>query len=116
MVTARSENLLHVCTLHIISFPFSTTRNLSTMDPHSSTLQGQQTLDQQTLETVNTYIINTASMLNTLAENTQNELSNITKTLERLQKQIEVLEKTVQQPDSSGHGDDVQQGDQPRLS
>ncbi len=48
--------------------------------------------DQQTLEAINAYIINTAFMLTNVAENTLNELQDLTKTIERSQKQIEQME------------------------
>lgn len=52
--------------------------------------------DQQTLQMVNAYIVNTASMLNKLAVDTQNELDSIVQTVEQLQKQVVALEAVLE--------------------
>lgn len=74
------------------------------MDPSSSNAISEQ----QALQMVNTYIVNTTSTLNNLAVDTQAELDNIMKTVERLQQQVELLERTVQQPAEGEQGRDRQ--------
>ena len=54
--------------------------------------------EQQMLQMVNSYVVSTASALNTLAMQTQSELDSIMDKVNRLQEQVEMLERTVQQP------------------
>lgn len=60
--------------------------------------------EQQTLQIVNQYIVNTASTLQQAFYEHTAELDNIMKTVERLQQQVELLEKAVQQPGEDGQG------------